>query len=360
MSTTTNSNQETVIQETDVADVAQDLENFGIIKSAASRLIQHYPAAYIREKVAMAQGLVTAGSSLVSQNPAGWLRRAIEEDCSLPRTSESHRQRSVRDKQAAKPCTRRYGAKLVPAEPREQHLAEEEPQSVQNVPTEPTETNTEKIEPEKPNRENETIWHKALEHLQAALPLGEAETRLQGTTLVELTATTARIWVPSTHALLWLERRLYREITNAMKGVLGKDLDVSWRPRMLSSPAPQSGAPEGLRGLTAYRRQLGSHLSSKGKKTMNLRARKGGVMQQPHEREVSVYADIGEVRMETRAADYKQLLADSWVLLGVYPLTRVEEAAQGRSRGEKEQKQTQEGQQYVRRLVGYVLGRRRA
>jgi hypothetical protein len=209
-----------------VVAVAKDLENFGIAQSAATKLIQSYPAAYIREKLEMAKGLVAAGSCLVSQNPAGWLRRAIEENYSPPKTSQRHRQRSVREKQAAK---------LIPAEPREQHLAEEEPQQVQNVPTEPTETNTEKKEPENINRaesdaarENEAIWHKALEHLQADLPLGEAETRLQGTTLVELTATTARIWVPSTHALLWLERRLYREITNAMKGVLGKDLDLQF------------------------------------------------------------------------------------------------------------------------------------
>ena len=207
-------------------DTVQNLETFGITPSAATKLIQSYPAAYIREKLEMAKGLVAAGSCLVSQNPAGWLRRAIEENYSPPKTSQRHRQRSVREKQAAK---------LVPAEPREQHLAEEEPQQVQNVPTEPTETNTEKKEPENINRaesdaarENEAIWHKALEHLQADLPLGEAETRLQGTTLVELTATTARILVPSTHALLWLERRLYREITNAMKGVLGKDLDLQF------------------------------------------------------------------------------------------------------------------------------------
>src|SRR5918999_2356686 len=77
-SPTTNREQETVIQETDIiVDVTKALENFGIIKSVASRLIQHYPAAYIREKLAMAQGLVTARSCLVSQNPAGWLRRAI-------------------------------------------------------------------------------------------------------------------------------------------------------------------------------------------------------------------------------------------------------------------------------------------
>jgi hypothetical protein len=40
-------------------------------------------------------------------------------------------------------------------------------------------------------------------------------------------------------------------------------------------------------------------------------------MQQPQEREVTVYADIAEVRMETRAADCKKLLAAGWVLLGL-------------------------------------------
>jgi hypothetical protein len=44
-------------------------------------------------------------------------------------------------------------------------------------------------------------------------------------------------------------------------------------------------------------------------------------MQQPQEREVTVYTDIAEVRMETRTADCKKLLAAGWVLLGVYPLT---------------------------------------
>jgi phage replication O-like protein O len=85
-----------------VAVIAQDLENFGIAQSAASRLVQCYPAAYIKEKLEMAKGLVAAGSRLVSQNPAGWLRRAIEEDYTLPKTSERHRQRPGRGKKDAR------------------------------------------------------------------------------------------------------------------------------------------------------------------------------------------------------------------------------------------------------------------
>jgi hypothetical protein len=68
-----------------------------------------------------------------------------------------------------------------------------------------------------------------------------------------------------------------------------------------------------------------------------------------------VFADIGEVRMEIRAAECNKLLAEGWVLLGVYPLTRLGDMTEGSG----EQKKQQEGQRYVRRLVGYVLGRRR-
>jgi hypothetical protein len=73
-------------------------------------------------------------------------------------------------------------------------------------------------------------------------------------------------------------------------------------------------------------------------------------MQQP---QLTTYADIGEVRTLTGTAACNQLLAEGWVLLGIYPLTRVADMTQ-----EEEQKK-QDTQRYVRRLVGYVVGRRR-
>jgi hypothetical protein len=50
-----------------------------------------------------------------------------------------------------------------------------------------------------------------------------------------------------------------------------------------------------------------------------------------------------------------QLLAEGWVLLGIYPLTTVAEMIP-RNAGEQQPKQ--DLQRYVRRLVGYVVGRR--
>jgi hypothetical protein len=77
-------------------------------------------------------------------------------------------------------------------------------------------------------------------------------------------------------------------------------------------------------------------------------------MQQPH---MTGYADIVEVRTVTGAAACNQLLADGWVLLGIYPLTTVAEMT---PRDPGEQQRKQDIQRYVRRLVGYVVGRRRA
>ena len=92
-------------------------------------------------------------------------------------------------------------------------------------------------------------------------------------------------------------------------------------------------------------------LSSEGRQPLSLQKKRvEWNMQQPH---LTTYADIAEVRTVTGAAACNQLLADGWVLLGVYPLTTVAEMTSG---GEQ---QKQDMQRYVRRLVSCVVGRRR-
>jgi hypothetical protein len=98
----------------------------------------------------------------------------------------------------------------------------------QNVGTLYRDNNRENIETEKTDRENQTIWTKTLDQLKEAQPLEDVEARLDGTTLLEVTDTAARIGVNNPVAIAWLERRLYRQISNAMKGVLGKDLDLQF------------------------------------------------------------------------------------------------------------------------------------
>jgi hypothetical protein len=79
-------------------------------------------------------------------------------------------------------------------------------------------------------------------------------------------------------------------------------------------------------------------------------------MQQPY---MTAYPDIAEVRTVTGAAACNQLLADGWVLLGVYPLTTVGEMGAEQPRDGEQRKRIEDTQRYVRRFVGYVVGRRR-
>jgi hypothetical protein len=78
-------------------------------------------------------------------------------------------------------------------------------------------------------------------------------------------------------------------------------------------------------------------------------------MQQP---QGTGYADIAEVRTVTGAAACNQLLAEGWVLLGVYPLTMVGEMTEGQPSDGQQRKRIEDTQRYVRRLVGYVLGKK--
>jgi hypothetical protein len=118
---------------------------------------------------------------------------------------------------------------------------------VQNVPTQPPEwqqnvstqwrqnggtqyreNNRENKETEKTDRENQETWDKTIEQVKKDLPVGETVNRLAGTTLLEVTETAAQIFVPNRTVAVWLERRLYGQITKAIKGVVGRDVDLQF------------------------------------------------------------------------------------------------------------------------------------
>jgi hypothetical protein len=140
---------------------------------------------------------------------------------------------------------------------RPQNDATEKTESGQNVPTEPVQNvattpaqwqqnvsakwkqnvaasdthrddNTEKKLPEITDRENQTIWENAREQVKKDLPPGETEDKLAGTALIEITETAAQIFVPNPKVAAWLERRLYSQIAKAIKGVVGKELDLQF------------------------------------------------------------------------------------------------------------------------------------
>jgi len=133
------------------------------------------------------------------------------------------------------PTEKSESVQTVSTEP-VQNVLTQPPECVQNVSTKWKQTavtqyrenNREKKESEKTDRENQTLWQQTVEKVQEILPIGDAAAKLSGTVLVEVTETKALIFVPSRHTLVVLERRLYGQIQNAMKGILGRTLDLQF------------------------------------------------------------------------------------------------------------------------------------
>jgi hypothetical protein len=97
-------------------------------------------------------------------------------------------------------------------------------------------------------------------------------------------------------------------------------------------------------------------LDFRGAKPLSLKKQRlEEAMQQLH---LTTYVDIAEVRTVTGAAACNKLLAEGWVLLDIFPVTRVGEMGAGKTGNGQEGKRIEDTQRYVRRLVGYVVGKR--
>ena len=183
-------------------DVVQPLENFGMTPTVARSLAKTHPAAYIREKLAMTQDLLAAGSALVAKNPVGWLRRATEENYKPPRNTgqqTASRIKSYTRSETPKPAQQDQHSSITPP-----------------------------VELPQPDEQTKRIWQEVREHLTNNAPSAETTDRLTGTMLLEVTETKAVIFVPNRNAVAWLERRIYSQIANAIKGVMGRDLDLQF------------------------------------------------------------------------------------------------------------------------------------
>jgi hypothetical protein len=75
--------QETVKQETEQQHVAAALSNAGISGKTASSLVEQYDSQYLMQKVGYLE-FIQASQETKVKRPAGWLRRAIEQDFAAP------------------------------------------------------------------------------------------------------------------------------------------------------------------------------------------------------------------------------------------------------------------------------------
>ena len=81
-----------------LSDLANELHTRGLSKSIALRFSQKHSETYLLEKMAMFDFLDSTKSDIISKNPAGWLRRAIEDDWELTdeqRKTQEHRKKEL-------------------------------------------------------------------------------------------------------------------------------------------------------------------------------------------------------------------------------------------------------------------------
>lgn len=85
----------------ELSEHAQRLLERGLSKQAAVTLTDSYPSDLIREKLEIFDFLKDVGSDLVSENPAGWLRKAVEENFELSdeqrKRAEAHARTQARE-----------------------------------------------------------------------------------------------------------------------------------------------------------------------------------------------------------------------------------------------------------------------
>jgi hypothetical protein len=80
-------------------DVVIALQKFGISKKQAVRLAKEHEHEYILEKLELVQWFIDTKSPLVAKNPAGFARRAIEEDYPAPPQYKSKKQQALEAEQ---------------------------------------------------------------------------------------------------------------------------------------------------------------------------------------------------------------------------------------------------------------------
>jgi hypothetical protein len=198
--------------------VRQALQSFGISKGVASKLVKGYAEAHILDKLDLAQWLVSTGSPTVAKNPAGWLRKAIEEDYAPPRNYESLREKKAKTERSAKVAQREAEERSIAEAEYRRVRAESRERLLQEFPPEPVGEGL----------TTHTAWEQVLNNLKEQVGVASYETWLKDTVLLEVTGQAARIAVGTPHKIAWVERRLYQPIASALKDVLKRDLDLQF------------------------------------------------------------------------------------------------------------------------------------
>jgi hypothetical protein len=202
-------------QEQDVVVVRDVLEKFGITPRVADQLTGRYPEAYLLEKLDLVQWLVETHSPLVGKNPAGYLRRAIEEDYTAPSAYRSPAQRHAEAAAQAAAGQRDQQQRLAAEAEYAREQAVNHEKLAELYPPAPiagTELTT------------AAVWEQTLAQLQSQMTHLNFELWLSTTALVRCEQGTALVVAPSRFQAEHLRTRLQPLIARTLTEVLGQSV----------------------------------------------------------------------------------------------------------------------------------------
>ncbi len=194
--------QETVKQHTDNSSVVALLRNRGISEPIARRLTETHSEGVIRAKVEILDYLVETDSPLVGRNPAGYLRKAIEEDYAPP---AGFKTRAEREAQAQE----RERVEKEATEYRESHNPVL--QAVARYGT---------------TEEELAVWRQVQEQLRLMLPESTYSTYFRNAMLLSLDDGMATLGFPDARTKDWATQRLGQSLQRALEQVLDRTVTI--------------------------------------------------------------------------------------------------------------------------------------
>lgn len=202
----------------DSAAVIQALTKFGITRKVAERYSRAYPPAYLLAKLDLCSWLVDTKSPLAAKNPAGYLRRAIEDDYAPPAEFVPKAQREAKEQERRRK-TERVAAQLQRQEKAQEHarLAAQNARrrAFAGQPIIGTDLTTTEA------------WKTILERLEQELSRGNYAL-VAPSILVEVDGETALIAFPSDFAREYAETRLTSTLRRLLIETLGRSVKVEF------------------------------------------------------------------------------------------------------------------------------------
>ena len=196
--------QQTVKQQTEKQQhVVVLMTSRGMTPSTARRLVSRYAPDLIQDKAELLDYLVDTDSPLVKRNPAGYLRRAIEQDYKPP---AGFMTRAEREAQAAE----QERIETEREEHRGQHDAAAQAMAAHGT-----------------TAEVRAVWQQVQEQLRLTMPESTYSTYFRNAVLLSLDDGTAALAFPTAQTRDWATNRLAQSLHRAFEQVIGRQVEIS-------------------------------------------------------------------------------------------------------------------------------------